>query len=66
MRVLDFALTLITTLAPADVAGTACVLDGANLEIYGQWIRLYEVDTPLPPPDVLMQQGRLLGAQRAM
>ena len=66
MRVSVFALALITTPALADVAGTACVLDGATLAIYGQRIRLYEVDTPLPPPDVLVQQGRLLGAQRAM
>ncbi len=44
MRALTFALCLLATPALADVAGTASVIDGDTIEVYGQRIRLHRID----------------------
>ncbi len=46
MRALTIALTLLATLALADVAGTASVIDGDTIEVQGQRIRLHGIDAP--------------------
>ncbi len=46
MRYLIAALTLIPTLALADVAGPARVIDGDTIKVTGQRIRLHGIDAP--------------------
>ena len=46
MRALIIALFFLATLALADVAGTASVIDGDTIEVHGQRIRLHGIDAP--------------------
>ncbi len=46
MRALTIALTLLATLALADVAGVASVIDGDTIEVHGQRTRLHGIDAP--------------------
>ncbi len=46
MRALTIALCLLATPALADVAGTASVIDGDTIEVYGQRIHLHGIDAP--------------------
>ncbi len=46
MRYLVAVLALIPSLALADIAGPAKVIDGDTIEISGQWIRLHGIDAP--------------------
>ena len=46
MRALTVALCLLATPALADVAGVASVIDGDNIEVHGQRIRLHGIDAP--------------------
>ncbi len=46
MRTLIAALALLPTLALADIAGPAKVIDGDTIEVAGQWTRLHRIDAP--------------------
>jgi endonuclease YncB( thermonuclease family) len=46
MRALIIALCLLATPALADMTGTALVIDGDTIEMYGQRIRLHGIDAP--------------------
>ncbi len=46
MCALTIALCLFATPALADVAGTASVIDGDTIEVYGQRIHLHGIDAP--------------------
>ncbi len=46
MRALAITLCLLATLALADVAGVASVIDGDTIEVHGQRIKLHGIDAP--------------------
>jgi endonuclease YncB( thermonuclease family) len=50
MHAIPLVLALITTPAPADVAGVASVIDGDTIEVHGQPIRLHEIDAIICGP----------------
>ncbi len=46
IRYVIAALALLPTLALADIAGPAKVIDGDTIEVAGEWMRLHGIDAP--------------------